>query len=154
MGDVVAEGGDGGVVVRTAPFAEEVGESLDEDTGACLLGVLEHEFLACLLPLAVLGGAEATCEGGLDGAADHDRTGVVVLLECIEQHGGETEVALHELLRILRTVDTGKVEDESAVLTPSVQLLGSGINVVFIDGFDRLREIVPLGLAILYVVEL
>ena len=90
----------------------------------------------------------------MDGAADHDRTGVMVLAEGIEQHSGETEVALHELLRILRTVDTGKVEDEGAVLTPSVQLLGSGINVVFIDGFDRLREVVPLCLAFLYVIKL
>ena len=154
VGDVVAEGGDGGVVVRTTPFAEEVRESIDEDFGACLLGILEHEFLACLLALAVLGGAEATCKGGLDGAADHDRTGVVVFLEGVEQYGGETKIAFHELLRILRTVDTGKVEDEGAVLTPAVELLGSGIDVIFIDGFDRLREVVPLGLAITDVLEL
>ena len=90
----------------------------------------------------------------MDGAADHDRTGVVVLLEGVEQYGGETEVALHELFRILRTVDTGKVENEGAVLTPAVEFLGSGIDVVFIDGFDRLREIVPLSLAITDVLEL
>ena len=154
VGDVVTEGGDGRVIVRTAPFTEEVGESIDEDFGACLLGVLEHEFLACLLALAVLGGAEASCEGGLDGAADHDRTGVVVLLEGVEERGGETEVALHELLRVLWTVDTGKVENEGAILTPAVELLGSGIDVIFIDGLDRLREVVPLGLAITDVLEL
>ena len=154
VGDVVAEGGDGGIVVRTAPFAEEIGESIDEDFGACLLGVLEHEFLTCLLALAVLGGAEASCKGGLDGTADHDRTCVVVLLEGVEEYGGETKVALHELLWILWTVDTSKVEDEGAVLTPSVELLWSGIDVIFIDGFDGLGEVVSLGLAITDVLEL
>ena len=90
----------------------------------------------------------------MDGAANHDRTGVVVLLEGVEEHGGETEVALHELLRILRTVDTGKVENEGAVLTPAVELLGSRVDVIFIDGFDRLREVIPLGFAITDVLEL
>lgn len=90
----------------------------------------------------------------MDGTADHDGTGVVVLAEGVEQDGGETEVALHELLWILRTVDSSKVEDEGAVLTPAIELLGSGIDVIFIDGFDRLREVVPLGLAITDVFEL
>ena len=154
VGDVVAEGGDGRVVVRTAPFAEEVGESIDEDFGACLLGVLEHEFLACLLALAILGGAEATCESGLDRAADHDWTGVVVLLKGVKQYGGKTEITLHELLRILWTIDTCEIEDEGAVLAPSVELLGSRVDVIFIYGLDRLREVVPFGPAIADVLEL
>ena len=52
-GDIVAEGGYGTVVVGPAPFAEEVGETVDEHLGAGLLGVVEKEFLTSLLASAI-----------------------------------------------------------------------------------------------------
>jgi len=123
VGYVVAEGGDGGVVVRAAPLAEEVREAVDEDLGSGFFAVLEHEFFSGFLALAVFGGAEAAGEGGLDGAADHHRAAVAVFLEGVQQSGGEAEVAFHELLRVLRAVDSREVEDEGAVLAPGVELL-------------------------------
>lgn len=54
----------------------------------------------------------------------------------------------------LRTVDTGKIEDEIALSAPQIEFLGRGIDIVFIDGFYRLRQVVPLGLAIKDILEL
>lgn len=90
----------------------------------------------------------------LGGAADHHGAVVLVLLKGVEQGGGESEVALHELFRVFGAIHACKVKDEVAFLAPLIELLGSGVDVVFIDGFDRLREIVPLGLAIAYILEL
>ena len=154
VGDVVAEGSDGGIVVGAAPLAEEVRETINEHLSTCLLAVFEHQFLASFLALAVFACAESTCKGGLDGAADHHRTVVLVLLQGVEQSGGEAKVALHELFRVFGAVHACKVEHEVAFLAPLIELLWSGVDVVFIDGFDRLREIVPLCLAIAYILEL
>ena len=65
-GDVVAEGGDGAIVVGAAPLAKEVGETIDEHLRAGLLAILEHQFFARLLALAVFACAETAGEGGLD----------------------------------------------------------------------------------------
>ena len=154
VGDIIAEGGDGGIVVGAAPFAEEVRETIDEHLSSCLLAVFEHQFLTSFLALAVFACAETTGKGGLDGATDHHRAVVLVLLEGVEQDGGESEIALHEFLRVFGAVHACKVEHEVAFFAPIIELLGSGVYVVFIDGFDRLREIVPLGLAIAYILEL
>ena len=84
------------------------------------------------------------------GRRKHHGAAVVVFFEGVEQGAGKAEVALHELFLILRTVDASEVEHEVAVTAPSVQLLRSGIQIVFIDGFDsdgRMR----LVLAVLYV---
>ena len=115
VGDVVAEGSYGGVVVRSAPFSEKVRETVDKDLCSCFLLILKHQFLSCLLAAAVLAVAEAAGESGLDATGDHHRAGVAVFLEGIQKKGGEAEVALHELFLSLRTVYACKVEDEVAV---------------------------------------
>ncbi len=154
VGDVVAEGGHGAVVVGAAPLAEEVGETIDQDAGAGLPGVVEEEFFAGFLALAVFAGAEAAGEGGLYRTGQHHGAAVAVFAQGVEQGGGETEVAGHELFGVLGAVDAGKVEDEMAIPAPCVQLFGRGIDVVFIDGLDGLWEVIPLGLAITDVLEL
>ena len=153
VGDVVAKGGDGGIVIRATPFAEEVRETIDEHLGACILSVFEHQFLASFLALAVFACTETTCKGSLDGAADHHRTVVPVLLEGVEECGGESEVALHELFRVLWAIHACEVEHEVAFLAPLIELLGSGVDVVFINGIN-LQVTIPTRLAILYVIEL
>lgn len=40
IGDVVAEGGYGGVVVGATPLAIEVGEAIYQDFGTCFLAIL------------------------------------------------------------------------------------------------------------------
>ena len=131
--DVVAECGDGTVVVRTAPLAVEVRETVDKHSGACLIPVTEHQFLAGLLAAPVFGVAETSGKGGLNGAADHHRAGVVVFFEGIQKCRGEAEVPRHELFRVLRAVDARKVEHEVTLPAPFFKLLRSGVNVVFID---------------------
>ena len=153
MGNVIAEGGNGTVVVGPAPFTEEVREAIDQNLGPRLLTIQKHQLLPCLLTLAILRCAKAASQCGLNGRADHDGTGILVLLQRVEQCGRETEVALHELLRVLRAVHSCQIEHEVALLTPLVQLLGSGVDVVGIDGI-HLYTCVPTCLALLDVVEL
>ena len=89
----------------------------------------------------------------MDGRTYHHGAVVLVLLQCVEQCGGKSEVALHELLRVLRTIYSGKIEDEITITTPLVELFGSGIKVVLIDGIN-LHVTIPTCLAFLYIIEL
>ena len=133
VGDVVAEGGHRAVVVRTAPLAVEVGEAVHQHPSAGLFRISEEQFLAGPLAPAVLAVAEAAGEGGLDAGGEHDGAGVAVLSESVQEGGGEAEVAAHELLRVLRAVDTGQVEHEVGLGAPRVQLPGCGVDVVLVD---------------------
>ena len=76
-----------------------------------------------------------------------------MFLQCIEQDGSKTEVALHELVIVLRTIHSSKIKDEVALLTPRVELLRSRIDVVFED-FIYLKVSIAAGLAFFYVVQL
>ena len=152
VGDVVAEGGYGTVVVGAAPFAEEVREAVYLDRGACLLAVVEEEVFACLFAATVFAVAEASGEGGLLAAAEHHGTLVAVLLEGVEKGAGETEVACHEFVLVLGTVDPCKVEDEVGLLAVAFQLLRGGVEVVFEDFVDG--DLSPAaGFAVAYVLE-
>ncbi len=53
VGNVVAESRHGRVVVRAAPFAEEVREAVDEHLRSGFVGVVEEKLLSGLLALAV-----------------------------------------------------------------------------------------------------
>lgn len=133
VGDGVAERGDGGVVARAAPLAVEVGEAVDEHRGAGPLGVLPEQALPRLLGLAVDRALEAARQARLRGAGEHDGAPIAVSLERLEQHGGEPEVALHELGLVLGPVDAGQVEDEVGAGAVPVQLRGRRVDVVLHD---------------------
>ena len=120
VGYVVAECGDCGVVVRPAPFSEKVRETVYEYLCSCLLSVIEHQFLSGFLALSVFACAEAACKSRLNGAGDHHRAVVAILLESIKKDRCKTEVALHEVFLILRTVHSRKVEDEVAITAIAV----------------------------------
>ena len=68
VGEGVAEGGHGAVVVGPAPFAEEVREAEHQHAGARLLAVLQEQILPRLLAAAVFAVAKAAGERGLLGA--------------------------------------------------------------------------------------
>lgn len=133
VGDGVAEGGHGGVVARAAPFAVEVGETVDEHGGSGALRVLAEQTLPCELRLAVYGALEAAREARLRGAGEHDGALVPVALKGIQQRGGEPEVALHELGLVLGAVDAGQVEDEVGAGAVVLQLRGRRVDVVLHD---------------------
>lgn len=65
VGDSVAEGGDGGVVARAAPFAVEVREAVDEHRRAGALTILPEQALPRQLGLAVDRALEAARQARL-----------------------------------------------------------------------------------------
>ena len=132
----VAEGGHGTVVVGTAPFTKEVRKTVNKHSCTCLFAVLQEQIFACFLASAILAIAKAAGEGGLLAAGEHYGTGVVVLLQGIEQGAGKAKVALHKLFLILRTVHAGQVEHEVGLLAPFVQLFGGGVQVVLKDSVN------------------
>ena len=153
VGQVVAEGSHRGVVVRTAPLAEEVREPVDQHPGARCGGVHEEQVLARLLAPPVLAVSEAARERGLDRGGQHHGAGVAVLSECVEEGGREAAVALHELHVVLRAVHAREVEHEVAVAAPCIQLLRGRVEVVFIYFADFEITVAP-GLALPDIVEL
>ena len=135
VGHGPTEGGDGAVVLGAA-VAHEVDETVDGHFGPGLLGVGEKELLPCLLAPAVLAVAEATSQRSLNGRRQHDGGLVVVLFQAVQQIRCKAKVALHEIFRVLRAVDTGQVEDEVCLLAICVQLFRSGAQVVLVDFID------------------
>ena len=136
ISNVVAEGGYCTIVVRTTPFAVEVGEAIDQNFGSRLLSILQEQVLASLLAATIFAVAETACQGGLLGTGEHHGASVLMSLQCVKQGRGETEVALHELVIVLGAVDASEIEHEVARLAPCVELLGSGVEVVFEDFLD------------------
>lgn len=153
VGDVVAEGGYGGVVVGTTPFAVEVGEAIDQDFGSRLLTILQEQVLASFLAATVLAITETASQGGLLRAGEHHGASILMGLQCVKQGGGEAEVTLHELVIVLGAIYASEVEHEVARLAPCVELLGGGVEVVFEDFLDR-QVAVATGLAVFDVIEL
>ena len=68
MGDVVAEGPHGTVVVWLDPLAHEVRKAVDIDGCTCLLGIGEKELLARFLAQAVFTRPKAALQRRLDRA--------------------------------------------------------------------------------------
>ena len=136
VGDVVAEGGYGTIIIGTAPFAVEVGETIHQYFGTCFFTILQEQVLASLLAATVFAIAEAASQGGLLGAGKHHGASVLMSFQRVEQSGGEAEVTLHELVIVLGAVDASEIEHEVALLAPCVELLGSGVEVVFEDFLD------------------
>ena len=153
IGNVVAESGYCTIIVRTTPFAIEIGEAIDQDLGSRLLSILQEEVLTSLLAATVFAVAEAACQRGLLGTGEHHGASVLMSLQRVEQGGGEAEVALHELVIVLGAVDASEVEHEVALLAPCVELLGSGIKVILKHFLDR-QVAVATGLAVFDVIEL
>lgn len=148
VGDVVAEGCHGRVIVRTTPFSEEVRKAVDQDPGAGFGGIVAHELLAGALRFAV-----GIVEGRLGRRRYHHRAAVAMTLQRFEQGRGEAEVAGHELFGVLRAVDAGEVEHEVGLAAVAVELFGGGVDVVGEDLVDCQRREATV-LALLDCVEL
>lgn len=154
VGDGVAEGGHGGVVARAAPLAVEVGEAVDEHRRPRAPRILPEQALPRELGLTVDRALEAARQARLRGAGEHDGAPVAVALQCLQQRGGEPEVALHELGLVLGAVDARQVEDEVGAGAILVELLGRGVDVVlhYLEG----KKLLVFGtsvLAVPYVLE-
>ena len=64
----------------------------------------------------------------------------------IKQSTGKTKVTLHELFRMLRTVDTRKVENKISLSTEVVEFF-LGISEIILKDFIHLYAFVPTGFA-------
>ena len=59
-----------------------------------------------------------------------------MLFQAIQQVRCKTEVALHEVFRVLRAVHTCQIEHEVRLLAVFIQLLRGGIQIVLEDFFN------------------
>ena len=114
-------------------MAHEVDKAVDRYLCPGFFGVVEEQLLPRFLAPAILGVAEATGQSGLDRGGQHNGCLVVVLFQAVQQVGGKAEVALHEVLRILRAVHTGQIEDEVGFGAIPVQLFRGGLHIVLVD---------------------
>ena len=147
VGVIVAEGGDDGIVVGAAPFAEEVREAVDQHLGPCLGAIGEEEVLPGFFAPSV-GAVIAAQAGGLDGRGEHHGAAVTLALQGVEKPGGETEVALHELLRVLWPVHPCQMEDEIGLFTALFQKTLGGIQIVKVQLSDgQIRKPAVLAVA-------
>lgn len=153
IGDVIAEGSYGTIIIGTAPFAIEVGETIDQNFGSRLLTILQEQVLASFLAATVLAITETACQGRLLRAGEHHGASILMGLQCVKQGGGEAEVTLHELVIVLGAVYASEIEHEVALLAPCVKLLGGGIEIVLEDFLDR-QVAVATCLAVFDVIEL
>ena len=135
IGNRPAEGADGTVVLGAA-VSHQVHETVDSYLCSGLLSILEEQLLASLLAAAVLAVAEATSQRGLNGRRQHDGCLVVVLFQAVQQIRSKTEVALHEIFRVLRTIHTCQIEHKVRLLAVLVQLLRGGIQIILVDFFN------------------
>ena len=133
VGDIVAEGRHGTVVVRTAPLAEKIRETVNQNASAGLAAVIKEQFLPRFFAASVLAVAKTASQRSLNAAAEHYRALVAVLLKSVEQSARETEVPGHELAVVLGAVHSGEVEHEIGLGTVFVQLLRSRIDIVCVD---------------------
>ena len=85
VGDVVAERGDGAVVVGTAPFSVEIGEAVNKNLYTVSLAILEEEIFARLLAAPVFAVAETAGKRGLGRAREHDGGFVPMLLQRVQK---------------------------------------------------------------------
>ena len=153
IGDIVAEGGDCAVVVRAAPFAVEIWETVNQDLHPILLPVLQEQVLPCFLASSVLAVSKTACKRGLGAAGEHHRGLVSVFLKGVKKGAGKTEVALHKVLRVLRTVYTGEIKYEVTFLTPLVKFFRSRIDIVLED-FVYYEVSIAFSLSLFYVIQL
>ena len=149
MGDVVAESGHRAVIVGAAPFAEHIREAVHQYLCTRFPGVLEQQLLPCPLRFTV-----RVVECGLRGRGNHYRTGIAVLLQCIKQRGGEAEVPLHKLRRILGTVHACQIEDKVSLSAIDIQFGRVTVHVIFVNGKFLTCNAVIAGFPVTDVVQL
>ena len=117
-------------------MAHEIREAVHRHLHTVLFAIPEEQFFPRQLALAVIALAIAPDERGLNRRGQHDGRFVPMLFKRIQQCGGKAEIALHELLVVLRAVHPREVEHEVAVGAISVQLLRRVVDVVAIDVVD------------------
>lgn len=144
VGNRVAKGCDSGVVVRSAPLAVQVGEPIDVDRRSGTLGILAEQVLPRQLGFAVNGTGVTPLKGRLSARGEHNGAVVAMMFKQPEQLRSEPEVALHEVLGVLRAVHAGKIEYEVCLRAVERELLAGAVDVVLVDR-ERQKALVALA---------
>ena len=105
--EVVAEGGDHGVVVGLRSLAEDPGQAVDADRRTGLFVELQHRVLGGLLAPSV-----RVVEFGLGRGGKDEGRGAAQFREARQHLLGQAGIAGHELALVLGPVDPGQVIDE------------------------------------------
>ena len=128
VGDIVAEGRNGRVIIRTAPFAEKIRKTVNQYFRAGLFGIVEQQLLAGTFGLAV-----RIVQSRLNRRRNHHRAGIAMFFQRGEKRRREPEIASHKLRRVLRTVDTREVEDEIRIPAIGIEFFRRTVQIVFIE---------------------
>ena len=147
--NIVAEGSHNAIVVGAAPLTKEIREAVHQHLGTGIFRILEHQFLSGLLGLPV-----GVVKSGLTGRTNHHGTSVLILLEGVQQCGGESKVPFHKLLRVFWAVHACEIEDEVGLFAILLQLFRFGINIVLKHLQALCRYFVPASLACGNIVQL
>ena len=135
VGNRPAEGADRAIVLRTA-VPHQIRKAINRHPCAGLLRVVKEQLFAYFLTSPILAVAEAPRKRRLNRRGQHDGRLIAVLFHAFQQVGRKAEVALHEVLRILRAVHACQIEHEVRLLAILVQFLQRGIQIVFVDFLD------------------
>ena len=136
----MAEGCNNGVVVGSAPLAKEVDEAVNQNLCTRFGTVGEEQVLTRLLALSV-GAIVAANAGGLDGGGKHDRTGIVMLIQGVQEHRGKAKVTSHKFCGVFGTVHACQVEDKICLLTGRLKKFCWGAKIIAVQLPDgQIRE--------------
>ena len=114
MRRVVAKRGDRAVIIRSAPLAEKVRESVNQNFRAGFGGVIEKQVFARLFTSAVLAVVPAD-KRRLNAGRQHYRTAVTAEFQRIEKFRRKPEIARPEFLGVFRTVHPRQIKDEIGI---------------------------------------
>ena len=117
-------------------MSHQVDKTVNRNLSPSLLSILEEQLLARLFAPTILAVAEATSQGGLNGTGQHNGCLVAILFQAVQQVGCKTEVALHEILGVLRTIHASQIEYKVRLLAVFVQLRRGRIQIVLEDFFN------------------
>ena len=117
-------------------MSHQVHKAVDGNLCAGFLGVVEEQLLARLFAPTILAVAKAPSQSGLDGGGQHNCCLVVVLFQAVQQVKCKAEVALHEILRVFRTIYPCQIEHEVCLLAVLVKFLRGRIQIILVDFFN------------------
>lgn len=121
---VVAKGCDDGIVVGSAPLAEEIGQAIHHDIRTRFPAVFENELLCALLGLPVEAAGVASRQTRLNGRGQQHGTAPVVFAEYTKKPTRKVRVARFKFAFVLRSVHARKVDDKISPTAEPLKLLG------------------------------
>ena len=158
-GDVVAEGGHGGIVVGAAPFSEQIGQAVDHPGCASFSAIGKKQLLRRLLGLPIGTPGIPSGQTGLNGGGEQYRAAVTAFQKHLQQSAGEVCVSDCKFSRILGPVHASQVDHEICLFAVVRQGLcrsiprtqenfldlqcGPGPVSMILDGRKALRQIFP-----------